>query len=59
MTRYEYRTIELTGKTPGLKKENPEQQLNELGRDGFKLVERIEQQFGGTQRLVLMREVAE
>jgi len=33
--------------------------LNELGREGFELVDRIEQQFGGTQMLILMREVPE
>jgi hypothetical protein len=59
MPQYEYRTVEVPGKTPGLKRQNPERQLNELGREGFKLVERVEQQFSGTQYLVLMREVPE
>ncbi len=59
MPRYEYRTIHVPAKTPGLKREDPERRLNELGREGFELVDRIEQQFGGTQMLILMREVTE
>jgi hypothetical protein len=59
MTRYEYRTVSVPGRTPGLKREDPEARLNELGREGFEVVERIEQQFGGTQMLVLAREIVE
>lgn len=59
ISQYEYRTITVAGKAPGLKKEDPEENLNELGKEGFKLVERIEQQFGGTQILILMRETTE
>lgn len=58
MSQYEYRTITIAGKAPGLKKEDPEEKLNELGEEGFKLIERVEQQFGGTQTLILMRETS-
>ncbi|ELZ90227.1 DUF4177 domain-containing protein [Haloferax sulfurifontis] len=59
MPRYEYRTVDLASKVPGLKKEDPEEALNRLGREGFELVERVEQQFGGTQLLILAREVTD
>ena len=47
------------GQDAGAEREDPERRLNELGREGFELVDRIEQQFGGTQMLILMREVPE
>jgi hypothetical protein len=59
MPTYEYRTVPVRGETVGLRRGDPEAALNELGAEGFRLVDQIHQQFGGTQLLVLMREVPE
>lgn len=59
MPTYEYRTVPVRGEAVGLRRTDPEQALNELGAEGFRLVDQIQQQFGGTQLLVLMREVPE
>jgi hypothetical protein len=59
MPTYEYRTVPVRGETVGLRRRDPEVPLNELGAERFRAVEQIHQQFGGTQLLVLMREVPE
>ncbi|MEF7566300.1 DUF4177 domain-containing protein [Bacillus infantis] len=59
MKKYEYKTISLTKKGFFKNKNNPDEELNELGREGWKVVSSYAPVSGGTSTEIiytLMRE---
>jgi hypothetical protein len=56
-TRWEYETIRPPRDETKKEARDPTEELNELGADGWELVETIEYDGGGTKYLVLKRPV--
>ncbi|RDI70686.1 DUF4177 domain-containing protein [Halopelagius longus] len=53
--RWEYRTLEPPRESTQKEAEDPTDELNELGREGWELVDTIDYTGGGTKYLVLKR----
>lgn len=57
--RWEYETLRVPRGPTHKESSDPEEELNELGKDGWKLTETIDYVGGGTKFLVLRRPVAD
>jgi hypothetical protein len=54
-TRWEYKVVDLSTSFLGKSVKNPEERLNELGADGWELVEDLSEASGNSQSLVFKR----
>ncbi|WP_323676507.1 DUF4177 domain-containing protein [Halorubellus sp. PRR65] len=53
--QWEYKVVDLSTSFLGKSVEDPEDRLNELGRDGWELVEDLSEASGNSQSLVFKR----
>jgi hypothetical protein len=53
--QWEYKVVDLSTSFLGKSVKNPEEELNELGREGWELVEDLSEASGNTQSLVFKR----